>query len=33
MSALGASEPTNSGSIVFDPSNVKPHFPYHVPFR
>jgi hypothetical protein len=33
LSALGAAEPTNLGSIFFDTSNVKPHFPYNVTFQ
>jgi hypothetical protein len=33
LSALGASESSNSLSIMFDTSNVKPHLPYHVAFQ
>jgi hypothetical protein len=33
LSSLGVVEPANSGSIIFYPSNVKPHFPYHVTFQ
>jgi hypothetical protein len=33
LSALGVVEPANSGTIVFDPTDHKPHFPYHVTFH
>jgi hypothetical protein len=33
LSSLGASESSNSLSIMFDTSNVKPLLPYHVTFH
>jgi hypothetical protein len=33
LSSLGVVEPTNSGAIIFYPSDHKPHFPYHVAFQ
>jgi hypothetical protein len=33
LSALGATKTTNSGMIIFDPTDYKPRLPHHVAFQ
>jgi len=33
LSSLGAIETSNPRAIVFDPTNLKPHLPYHIEFH